>query len=799
MPPTDVLVVSQAQLPMYLLTRISIVPWSLILTAVWTRTSHSAATLSSSLIATLSLLIATTGADFHFTPGSLVLGLTSSFCTALFPMLLLQTYRGLVSSIIAHRHGHSDYDPLSNDASNALKSKAELRAFWLTLRYTSLLASAILLPVVLLSNEPSDISRNCYVLDVKVFWTIFICSGIGSWCVLVCTLLLVQSTSPLTATFLSVPRSAFQLLVLSPTRMPLHSVIGVIMCWLSSVWFTISKRRERGNWPSNHAKSILLALRNAIIAVILYHGVYQLLYWGHTGLVDLKGTPSLSWKVPNTPATNAHANWINRPESAVTPKDDYLGVRPHVDTVANASMLVAKCRSFYKSTETDHDGVSCLSWLASAVDEYHVLPEAGRLLRASEQDPRKAEYANADGHENTLSHYASPDSVELSSMTSIGTCAGPIIPYHVYWTGPASWRVELFIKSYLYTQNLPCSRLWLWVDSDRNPDAPDEMLNEDPLFDRFKPLVRRGDVVVKVWKFPERIALPKEFPLANQAKPEEVAGPPDANGDVTIADAVVRDMKGRQWLVFPPRMALFPEVVSDLVRFVVLHLHGGVYCDMDILFLRDMRPLLLPEPSTGHHSFAEHWVERSHPADYNTAVMSLTAKSSLSTYLLHGGVRMGMNYHPKVIGRMAWKDERNQELLMLDTAAFDPSTPYMNHNLRHRCTTPCHRYYSDVFNGRTNDLPDEWRAYNGERLEEITFKRDELNEREEDGASSTIRGDGLQAPGTPVSLGYGVEKDRYRPSNRTLQNFFRGAWTYHIHNQVCPHHSTHAIDESPAD
>src|SRR5436309_7311925 len=31
---------------------------------------------------------------------------------------------------------------------------------------------------------------------------------------------------------------------------------------------------------------------------------------------------------------------------------------------------------------------------------------------------------------------------------------------------------------------------------------------------------------------------------------------------------------------------------------------------------------------------------------------------------------------------------------------------------------------------------------------------------------------------------YIIEEDYYPPNNRTLQNFFRGSWSYHIHNQV---------------
>jgi hypothetical protein len=34
---------------------------------------------------------------------------------------------------------------------------------------------------------------------------------------------------------------------------------------------------------------------------------------------------------------------------------------------------------------------------------------------------------------------------------------------------------------------------------------------------------------------------------------------------------------------------------------------------------------------------------------------------------------------------------------------------------------------------------------------------------------------------------YNLVEDKFPPNNRTLENFFRGAWTYHIHNQVSCH------------
>ena len=39
---------------------------------------------------------------------------------------------------------------------------------------------------------------------------------------------------------------------------------------------------------------------------------------------------------------------------------------------------------------------------------------------------------------------------------------------------------------------------------------------------------------------------------------------------------------------------------------------------------------------------------------------------------------------------------------------------------------------------------------------------------------------------------YKIEEDNYPPTNRTMENFFKGAWMYHVHNQVGSH--THYTD-----
>lgn len=230
--------------------------------------------------------------------------------------------------------------------------------------------------------------------------------------------------------------------------------------------------------------------------------------------------------------------------------------------------------------------------------------------------------------------------------------------------------------------------------------------------------------------------------------------------------------------------------------------------------LRDFRPLLLPE----HHAFAERWAAHSHPGDYNTAIMSLSANSSLSSYLLRGGVRMATNFHPRVIGRMAWKDGRDREFLMLETAAFDPIWTEFNWDREGRCTVPCLRDYGAVFKGKPGSVKDEWESYDSEALPLIDLRkapsfldriRDKLyhplasrNVQTHGGSQDSVDISAMDEPlssftATPAELeelsktgavrDYIVEEDKYPPTNRTLQHFFRGAWTYHIHNQWLKH------------
>ncbi|KAF2258769.1 hypothetical protein CC78DRAFT_504068 [Lojkania enalia] len=230
-----------APLPVYQLARIGVTPSAIIFSCILLKDNYSGSTLSSALIATLNLLFASLRSNQRVTWESIVAGVFSSFFVALYPILLLRTYRTLVASLLPQGEVLTGYPSTADDQSS---NREETRAYYRTLHYTSLLSLIILTPIVLLSGDLSNIFRNIPFLDVPFFWFMIWCGAIGSFAVFSSILLLVKATSPLTATFVGVPRGAFQLVMLSHFKMPAHSWVGVCLCWISCLWFLGERRRE---------------------------------------------------------------------------------------------------------------------------------------------------------------------------------------------------------------------------------------------------------------------------------------------------------------------------------------------------------------------------------------------------------------------------------------------------------------------------------------------------------------------------------------------------------------------------
>ncbi|CZS96927.1 hypothetical protein WAI453_010244 [Rhynchosporium graminicola] len=232
-----------AQLPIYILARIAIVPLSLIFTYFLSQTPHSVSTISAALTATLTLLIATIRPNVRVTWDAIVCGILSSVFVALYPVQLQRTYKTLVAQLIPQGDLLGTF-PASSSSTDYSGSKEESRAYWLLLHHLSLLSILIFLPIVILSGEPVLIWRNCYFLDVFFHWLMIICGGIGSWAVFWSTIALTRATSPLTSTFLFLPRAAFLLPIMASFRMPAYSWIGIGMCWVSCGWFLLGRGRR---------------------------------------------------------------------------------------------------------------------------------------------------------------------------------------------------------------------------------------------------------------------------------------------------------------------------------------------------------------------------------------------------------------------------------------------------------------------------------------------------------------------------------------------------------------------------
>ena len=119
------------------------------------------------------------------------------------------------------------------------------------------------------------------------------------------------------------------------------------------------------------------------------------------------------------------------------------------------------------------------------------------------------------------------------------------VKFHIY-TEIKTTKELMAIKSYLATQNLEKTELIVWSDYD---------ITDNPLVQPYKDLI-----TLKVYD-PEKEA--KNTPLEDNIKLK---------------------MKDPKYYL-----------QSDLARILLLYKYGGVWCDMDIVLLRDFKPILEQE------------------------------------------------------------------------------------------------------------------------------------------------------------------------------------------------------------
>lgn len=354
----------------------------------------------------------------------------------------------------------------------------------------------------------------------------------------------------------------------------------------------------------------------------------------------------------------------------------YLGKRPDVHTLVNATNIIEACQ-----------GDGPLGW----------------------RDTRNC-LDHLRYNERAYSH--------IDSSSDFDCDVRHPVKYHTYWRGPVTWRVSFMIKSWLFTQNLKCSQMHIWLDANYDPGTVETAM-QSPVLTPFLPLVESGLIVLRAWTYPAGVYIPPEY----------------QEDDFNIDN--VLHFRPHQI----PRGAV---AVSDSVRFIILHKEGGLYLDMDTMFLRDMRPLLI----TPDLSFAERWGAHAGAGEYNTAYLRLSPNSSLSSRIIQGAAKMGINFHPRILGRMLAKTGHNKDLLMFETALFDPLWSEFDKDRLGLCCTPCLTNFGQFF--EPDPIDSEW----------STLPRT-------DSSSSSANND--------------------TGSNRTLSNFYKGAYTHHVHNQWKKH------------
>jgi hypothetical protein len=194
---------------------------------------------------------------------------------------------------------------------------------------------------------------------------------------------------------------------------------------------------------------------------------------------------------------------------------------------------------------------------------------------------------------------------------------------HLYWRGPLGRKPAFAIKSFLATQDPATTRLWLWLDDDEQQTAHERHPTVAPLLPYLT--VRRFDPVR-----------------------ETIGTPLDDRPDLFRGLPAVRR--------------------SNLVRFVVLFKYGGLYADMDTLFLRDLAPLF--QDSRFPAEFCYRW--SAHRPYGNSAMLALGRGSPTAQALLMRCRRAG-SCRPRDVLR--FDDTPDLDLMVLPCAFFDPLWP----------------------------------------------------------------------------------------------------------------------------
>lgn len=127
-------------------------------------------------------------------------------------------------------------------------------------------------------------------------------------------------------------------------------------------------------------------------------------------------------------------------------------------------------------------------------------------------------------------------------------CSDEVVPFHLYWQGAVNVELLTAARSFLATQDLSQSVMWVWSTQAEPEDSRWTQLSE-----------AAGDRLE--WK---------SYDLES-----EIVGTPleEEMDHIMVSDE-------RRW------------VDSDLFRVLILYNYGGIYFDADVILLRDFAPIM---------------------------------------------------------------------------------------------------------------------------------------------------------------------------------------------------------------
>eukprot|EP00931_Biecheleriopsis_adriatica_P064376 TRINITY_DN39167_c0_g1_i1.p1 TRINITY_DN39167_c0_g1~~TRINITY_DN39167_c0_g1_i1.p1 ORF type:complete len:642 (+),score=110.43 TRINITY_DN39167_c0_g1_i1:89-2014(+) len=233
---------------------------------------------------------------------------------------------------------------------------------------------------------------------------------------------------------------------------------------------------------------------------------------------------------------------------------------------------------------------------------------------------------------NSMSARDAPDSYWASYLHQEAPRPRPLeekVLAHTYWHGNYSSMPALSAKSFLVTQDLNRIRPVLWLDSS-TPEITAEMHT-----------LEKHGLEIRLFNFSE-----------------EAKGTPFEH----VWKKFIRKFEKQQH--WPAE-----RTKSDLVRYILLFKHGGLWFDSDVLFLRDLSPLL-------PYEFAYPWSKRppgGTPENHtlNAGIMRLFKDSPANLDMMDRVVKEQIPFG--LWGLSALRDDtRHPDLRVVDASVFDP-------------------------------------------------------------------------------------------------------------------------------